>query len=143
MNTHGADQLDKLLETELKALAPITVLSKRLLAVNNFTIKQNKNRMWELSRIKSNTLDSFYFKTCALIAQKMHSTSNFKLYADLKILDTEYFKYSSDAARYQQQYQTTTNSELRDIFISKYSYARDKAVYAKRQILSKFKTAFR
>lgn len=137
-----AQHLEKFLEDELTKKPPIAVLSDGSLAYNNFVINKTSAESWSLKRAGGNLLDTFNLKASAVAAANLYSRNNFKHYSDLKILDEMYFKHSTDANRYKYRYKTTQDLDLRDLFISRYSEAKERAEYAKQQIVIQFKTLF-
>jgi hypothetical protein len=137
-----AYQLEKFLEDELIKKPPITVLSNGSLVYNNFIIDKTSIESWSLKRRGGNLLDTFNLKASAIAAANLYSRNNFKNYSSLKILDEMYFKHSTDANRYKNRYQTTNDLDLRDLFISRYMESKERADYAKQQIVTQFRTMF-
>lgn len=137
-----AQQLEKFLEEELIKKPPITVLSDGTLVYNNFIINKTATEAWSLKRRSGNILDTFNLKASAVAAANLYGRNNFKNYNDLKILDEMYFKHSTDAHRYKYKYKTTKDLDLRDLFISRYIESKDRAEYAKQQIVTHFRTMF-
>ena len=137
-----AYQLEKFLEDELIKKPPITVLSNGTLVYNNFIIDKTSTESWALKRRGGNLLDTFNLKASAVAAANLYSRNNFKNYSSLKILDETYFKHSTDATRYKTRYQKTNELDLRDLFISRYMESKERADYAKQQIVTQFRTMF-
>lgn len=134
--------LENFFEEELTNKPPITILSDKSIIYNNFIIKKNSKELWELKRPGGNVLDTFNLKTTAISAAKLYHNNNFKNYNYIKILDETYSKNTIDAELYKTKYKKTTDIELKDLFIARYTDASHKASYAKKQIINQFKTLF-
>ncbi len=137
-----AKQLELFLEDELSRKPPIVLLPNGSIAFSNFIIKKNNQEKWTIRRQGGYVLDFFNVKACALTAAKFYNSNNFKSYNELKILDNLYSKNNTDALFFKHKYQTTKDTELKDIFVARYIEAKDKATYAKSEIINKFNTLF-
>lgn len=137
-----AEKLEQFLEEELTRKPPIALLNDGSLAYNNFIIKKNSRQQWDLKRPGGSVLDTFNLKSTALSAAKMYGSNNFRLYQEIKILDSVYSKNSIESDRLKERYTTTKDFELRDLYIAKYVEAKQQADYAKKQIVRQFKALF-
>lgn len=137
-----AEKLESFLKDEFKKNLPIALLPNGNLVYNSFIIKQNKKEQWCLYRNSNILLDTFNLKASCLIAAKLYNTNSFEYYNELKILDTIYNKNNTDSNIFKHRYKTTTDNELRDLYIARYEVAESKSIYAKKQIADKFKALF-
>jgi hypothetical protein len=137
-----AEKLESFLHDEFKQKLPIALLPNGNLVYNSFTVKKNKKEQWCLYRNSGGLLDTFNLKASCLIAAKLYNASAFSTYNELKMLDNLYHKNNTDYVIFKHRYSTTTDNELKDLFIARSEIAQSKSIYAKQQIADKFKALF-
>jgi hypothetical protein len=137
-----ANKLELFLKEELDSRPPVAILENGSLAYKDFIIKQNKKEIWCLYRAKGFLIDKFSLKATSLMAAKLYSLNNFSLYNEIKILDSFYIKHHTDAVIFKHLCNKTKDTELKDLYITRFELSKSKSDYAKQQIANKFKALF-
>ncbi len=137
-----AKQLEKFLEEEFENKQPLALLPNGSVAYKSFLVRQTKKKDWQLTRVNGLLLDTFHIKSCAIMAAKLYGSSNFNKYSELKVLDQLYFKNHVDSEFFKERYNTTKDSEKRDLYLARFLQSERHANYAKEQIASRFKMMF-
>lgn len=137
-----AEKLEKLLEDELKAKAPIVVLSDKSLLYKRFKIKQNKLGLYELNHFSGDNIDIFQLKVTAILAAKFYNSSRFDYFKEIKNLDTEYWTNSVDSSIFKQRYLETKDRTRKDIYNARWQLTDSRAKNYKQEIVRMFKYNF-
>jgi len=137
-----ARKLESFLDDEFSQKMPVAILQDGSMLYKDFKIKQNKIGKWTLRKTKGFEIDQFNLKACALIGARLYNTNGFNKYNEIKILDELYHKNSVDAQIFKNNYEKTTDAVRKDTSLWRWEISKDRALYAKQQIVTKFKILF-
>jgi hypothetical protein len=135
-------KLEKCIEEEFKNSLPITILPDGNIVYKHFFIKKNNQGKWQLTKPRTDPLDTFNSKSCALIAAKLYETNNFEYYSELKILDEIHERSRTEYIIYKKKYQKNKNPEKTDVHAAKYLKAKGNLDYSREKIINKFRLVF-
>lgn len=100
-------ELAEQFQEELDRKLPVTVLPTGGVVYKNYLVKQDKVNRWSLYNYQNGTLiESFFLKTCALMAAKAYCSTLLDKFSEVKRLDNGYWASYSDRLVFQHNIKT-------------------------------------
>ena len=136
-----ARKIEEFLTDELQKKTPLLVISDTCMFYKKLKIKQGKDGSWQIWA-GLNQVGKFNLKACATLAAKVFSQGNFRRFEEVKTLDSEYWRYTSDRDLFKKKLQKEKDGDRKDILEARFEHAKVKSQYCQKQITAMFKTAF-
>lgn len=137
-----AKKLEQFLEEELSKNIPLLKINNSCLMYKKLKIKQLSTKNWLLSSIHGVAIHQFKLKASAVVAAKLYDQGKFQKFNEIKHLDSLFWQSFSDAELFEEKIKTTQDFYKKDIFLARYTIAKDRTKQYKQKISSLFKSTF-
>ena len=114
---------------------PVTVLPNGDIKYNNYVVKHNKDEFWGLYKCNDlEMLTSFFLKSSALIAAKVHGAYDFNNYHRIQHLDQQYYKNHNDCDIYKHNIKASTDFDKQITLLNRLECSEEKNRCLKKEI---------
>jgi hypothetical protein len=136
-------ELASKLEEDLKNTLPLAIQPDGSVVYEHFVIKQDKFDNWCVYNTSNKTLiETYYLKTCAIMAAKAYSKTNLTKYFEIKELDNKYWASHSNNLMYKNSIKKTKDFGRYIILLNRLEYEQEKEAQYKDRISTMFKWSF-
>lgn len=136
-------ELARVFDKELDAYLPVAVMPDCSVVVKRFQVKQQKDQSWAVISIDSKDIvDSFFLKSCALLAAKARYKSNFTLLLEVKRLDRQYAAHSTGVRVFEHSITQPENQDRLEILTMRLEHDRTQLELYRDKIQSMFRIHF-
>ena len=130
-------------EEEFKTSLPITVRKDGSIIYKEYHIKQDASKNWTVRYIITGDLvETFFLKTCALIAAKAYHKTDMRRFHDIKQLDRRYWASYAETQVCQAAMKKAIEFDRYQILLNKFELSTEKATKFKDEISRTFKWSF-
>jgi hypothetical protein len=143
LNKHKVSELAEQFQEELDRKLPVTVLPNGGIVYKNYLIKQSDTKRWDLYDYRNGTLiESFFLKTCALMAAKAYYSTHLERLVEVKRIDSGYWASYTDRLVFQHNIKTAKEFERYLILLNRLEESQLREQQYKAQISRMFKWSF-
>lgn len=136
-------QLAEQFEEELDRKLPVTVLPTGGIVYKNYLVKQSAVKQWLLYDYRNGALiESFFLKTCALMAAKAYCGTHLERFGEVKRLDSGYWASHTDRLIFEHNIKTAKEFERFLILLNRLEESQLREQQFKEEISRLFKWTF-
>lgn len=136
-------ELAEQFQHELDIKYPVHVLPNGNIVYKDFVVKETTQGNWELHNYRSQAyIETFFLKTCALMAAKAHYHTQVEKFFEIKRLDSKYWSSFSDVRIFKQNIKLAKEFERYLILLNRLEEAQNKEQFYKGEISRMFKWSF-
>lgn len=143
LTKHKISELAEQFQEELDRKLPVTVLPNGGIVYKTYLVKQDTVKQWALYDYRNGTLiDSFFLKTCALMAAKAYCGTHLERFSQVKRLDSGYWASYTDRLVFQHNIKTAKEFERFLILLNRLEESQLREQQFKEEISRMFKWTF-
>jgi hypothetical protein len=143
LNKQKISELAEQFKEELDRKLPVTVLPDGGIVYKNYVVKKSSTNQWSLYNYKNSELiETFFLKTCALMAAKAYSGTRLERFGEIKRLDSGYWSSYTDKLVFQHNIKTAKEFERYLILLNRLEESQLREQQFKEEISRMFKWSF-
>lgn len=143
LNKHKISELAEQFQEELNRKLPVTILPTGGIVYKSYLVKQSNAKQWSLYDYRNGVLiESFFLKTCALMAAKAYSATQLERFGEIKRLDSSYWSSYTDRLVFQHNIKSAKDFERYLILLNRLEESQLREQQFKEEISRMFKWAF-
>lgn len=136
-------ELAKQLDVDFGNSMQLTKIDENTIAYKDYVVKKTKQGNWGIFHYPNkNLIETFYLKTCAVMAAKEHSRVNLQKFQEIKRLDNLYWSNYSNTVIFQTKLKTAKDLDRYFILLNRLEESKIRKTHYQAEISRMFTWSF-